>query len=265
MNQLYRQLVERKAYLLHLQEEIVQQSKNMPQGRLRVSNEKGIARYFHVKESGDTHGEYIPMKEVELVRKLAQKAYLHKLYRAVNEELCDIEKYMVRHDKGIAENVYSHLNSYRKELVMPLAVSNEEYIKKWQGEKYETNPYYPEEKVYSTKKDELVRSKSEVLLADMFYELGIPYRYEARLQFKNGKVRYPDFTLLNVGTREVIYHEHMGLLDDDEYRKAALCKLDEYSKNGIFLGKNLIITYEAEGFYLNIKTIKEQVLKILGV
>ena len=50
--------------------------------------------------------------------------------------------------------------------------------------------------VYETKKNELVRTKSEMMLADMYYELGIPYRYEAQLLLKNGKKKYPDFTLL---------------------------------------------------------------------
>ena len=94
------------------------------------------------------------------------------------------------------------------------------------------------------------------------YELGIPYRYEAELCLRNGKVKYPDFTLLNVQTREIVYHEHLGLMDDDQYRRANLIKLDEYRRNGIYLGKNLIITYEAEGCYLNIREIKKMCQQI---
>lgn len=69
----------------------------------------------------------------------------------------------------------------------PLVLTDGMYAEQWIRESYETNPYHPEEKVYPTKKDELVRSKSEVLLADMYYEMGIPYRYEAELRLKNGK------------------------------------------------------------------------------
>ena len=43
--------------------------------------------------------------------------------------------------------------------------------KEWEKENYNTNPYYPEQKVYPTKKDEMVRSKSEVMLADMYCEM----------------------------------------------------------------------------------------------
>ncbi|MBQ8281676.1 MAG: hypothetical protein IJZ25_04675 [Lachnospiraceae bacterium] len=258
MNQLYQQLLNRRNYLVQLREEITRQSEDLPKGRLRINNDRGIARYYYINKDGDTHGEYISKKDVDLACKLAQKDYLHKVYRTVNDELKDIEKYLLRHKEHAIEDVFTNLNSYRQNLVTPLAISDELYVQQWEQEPYETNPYCPDEKVYPTKKDELVRSKSEVLLADMFYEMGIPYRYEAQLVLKNGKVRYPDFTLLRISTRELIYHEHFGLLDNEEYRRACVVKLGEYRKNGIYPGKNLLITYEAEGLYLNIKEIREQ-------
>ena len=49
------------------------------------------------------------------------------------------------------------------------------------------------------------------------------------------------------------------------YRKTNLIKLDEYRRNGIYLGKNLIITYEAEGCYLNIREIRNMCQELLNV
>ena len=62
--------------------------------------------------------------------------------------------------------------------------------------------------------------------------------------------------------RKEIYHEHLGLLDNEEYRLANLQKLEEYRKNGIYPGKNLILTYEAEGCYLNIKEVKHMIQEL---
>lgn len=264
MNLLHQQLVKRREYLMQLQEDIVRQSMDLPQGRLRVNNDRGIARYYHICKEGDTHGEYITKKNMDLASKLAQRDYIQKLKRVIEDELKDIEKYLSRHSEHAMESVFTNLNDYRQNLVMPLVIPDELYVQQWEREPYVTNPYYPEERVYPTKKDELVRSKSEAMLADMFYEMGIPYRYEAQLRLRGGKIKYPDFTLLNCRTREVLYHEHLGLMDDDEYRRANLIKLDEYQKSGIYLGKNLIITYEAQGCYLNIKEIKKMVQEILG-
>ena len=122
----------------------------------------------------------------------------------------------------------------------------------------------PENIKYDTRRGEKVRSKSEAILADMLYDLGIPYHYEKPLIINNGIVRYPDYTLLKVKTREEIYMEHFGLLENEEYRRGCLNKLDEYRKNGIYPGKNLILTYETSDNPLDIKGIKEMFKEIFG-
>ena len=262
MNRLFCELVQRKEYLEKLLAELSQELINSPQGKLRVSNDRGNPRYYQIIESKDTHGRYITQKEMNLAYQLAQKDYMKKLHRKAVEELKDINEYLSKHKAEDLQKVFSDLNKYRKQLVSPLIMTEEMLVKQWEKEDYKSNPYCLEEKVYITKKGDYVRSKSEVLLADMYFELGIPYRYEAQICLKNGKKKYPDFTLLKVSTSEIIYHEHMGLLDNDEYRQANLVKLDEYRRSKIYPGKNLIITYEAEGCYLNIQEIQEMVKDI---
>ncbi len=263
MNHLFYELQKRKEYLEGLLVKMAHELEGAPPGNLRVSNEKGTPHYYCITIPKDTRGKYISKKEQELAHQLAQKDYMQRLHKKVTEELKDINRYLSKHSDNELENVFDNLNEYRKNLVKPLIISDEMFVEQWERESFETNPYYPEEKVYSTKKDELVRSKSEVLLADMYYELGVPYRYEAELQLGNGKKKYPDFTLLKTKTREIIYHEHLGLLDDEAYRQANLLKFDEYYKNGLYLGKNLILTYEAKGCYLNMKEMKKMVKAIL--
>lgn len=263
MNKLIVQLNKRKEYLQELLDEIEDKIHTFPEGTLRVSKINGIPRYYHITSMGDTKGKYILKKNKELAEQLAQKDYAKKVYQCAKTELEDIKKFLNKHDRKEFENIYLKLNQYRQELVNPMIVSDEEYAVQWEKEMFVSNPYHPEERVYLTKKEEMVRSKSEVMIADMYYELGIPYRYEAELCLQNGKIKYPDFTLLNVQTREIVYHEHLGLMDDEQYRKANLMKLDEYRRNGIYLGKNLIITYEAEGCYLNIREIRDMCRGIL--
>lgn len=263
MNQLFHELLKRKEYLENLMATIRKNNENLPEGKLRISNDGGNLHYYCITEPYDTHGKYIPKKNYILACELAQKDYQQRLYKEAEKEWKDINTFLRKHRETHLEDIYINLNSYRKEIVDPIVISDDMFIKQWEAQVYETNPYYQDEKVYLTKKEEKVRSKSEVLLADMYYEMGIPYRYEAELCLKNGKKKYPDFTILDVRTRSIIYHEHMGLLDSEEYRRANLCKLEEYRKNGIFLGKNLFITYEAEGVYLNIKEIKETVKSFL--
>ena len=49
--------------------------------------------------------------------------------------------------------------------------------------------------------DDLVRSKSEVIVADALHDLGLPYRYEAPLAFPGELPRHPDFTIHQPGSR----------------------------------------------------------------
>ena len=65
--------------------------------------------------------------------------------------------------------------------------------------------------------DDLVRSKSEVIVADALHELKLPYRYEAPLAFPGELPRHPDFTISRPG-KPPAYWEHLGRLDLAGYR-----------------------------------------------
>jgi hypothetical protein len=58
---------------------------------------------------------------------------------------------------------------------------------------------------------------------------------------------YPDFTVLNVRTRKEFYWEHLGMMDQPDYCKNALSKVEIYEKNGLMPGKELLLTHETKG------------------
>ena len=231
MNLLFQEMTKRKEYLEKLELEINKTLAKAPAGKLRVSKCKGVPAYYQITNPKDTSGKYLPKREPKVIYELAQKDYLQKLLKKVKEELMDIEMYLSKHGEQQLEEIYESLNEYRKKLVTPLVITDELYEEQWKKESYETNPY----------------------------------RYEAQLVLKSGKKKYPDFTLLNPKTREVIYHEHLGLMSNEEYRQSNMEKLDEYRRNGIYLGKNLIVTYEGEGSYLNIREIRQMMKGIILV
>ena len=91
--------------------------------------------------------------------------------------------------------------------------------------------------------------------------MGIPYHYEFPLKLKlpheKSATFFPDFTCLNLRTREEILWEHFGMMDDSDYVRKAMDKLDIYERNGIFPGKRLIISRETTEKPLNVKTIQK--------
>ena len=78
----------------------------------------------------------------------------------------------------------------------------------------------------------------------MLDQYGVPYKYECPITLKNGKTVYPDFTVLNVRKRKILYWEHRGMMDDRDYARQAVFKAKHLRKNGIVLNDNLIITEE---------------------
>lgn len=66
-----------------------------------------------------------------------------------------------------------------------------------------------------TRRGEWVRSKSEVIIANLLYENGIDYEYEAPLYYDGHKCLLPDFTL-TIGGKQ-LYLEHVGMLDKLDY------------------------------------------------
>lgn len=117
-------------------------------------------------------------------------------------------------------------------------------IKEWEKKLDNQNSAYLEYKIFDTKKGDYVRSKSEAIIADTLFDYGIKYKYEPRI-IVDGKVRYPDFEVLHPVTYELNWWEHLGRLDDPVYVWNNLEKITTvYGRNGIVLGKNLILTYE---------------------
>ncbi|MFV8749880.1 AAA family ATPase [Nannocystaceae bacterium ST9] len=86
--------------------------------------------------------------------------------------------------------------------------------------------------IHRTAKGVLVRSKSEVIVADTLTRLGISYEYERRLDAK-GKpkdFRLPDFTVAFEG--DIFYWEHLGMLSVPSYRESWERKRAWYEANG---------------------------------
>ncbi len=236
---------------------------SFPEGSLRISPGNGRIRYFQIMEDKNVRENYLKKDQLELVKSLAQKDYNRRFLKKAQYELEKIEKTIRLLEGNNADSVYDDLNEYRKMMVKPYIQSDIFYAKQWQAEQFKPNPYMENMKIYDTRRGEKVRSKSEAILADMMYGLEIPYHYEKPIYFENGKVRYPDFTLLKIRSRKEVYMEHFGLLDDEEYLNKSLIKLDEYRKHGIYVGKNLIFTYETENSPLDIKGIEKMLKEII--
>jgi len=86
--------------------------------------------------------------------------------------------------------------------------------------------------VHRTANGEMVRSKSEVIVADALKRIGIEYQYEELLRMADGSIRSPDFTI-RAQARPTIYWEHLGMLSNAGYRADWDAKRAWYARHDI--------------------------------
>lgn len=234
--------------------------KKAPEGSLVLSKSNGVTQYYHKTESGQKKGKYISSKNRRLISELAQKDYDLCFMKGIKEQKKQICKAIELVPDIEIQDVYSELSDARKELVKPYILTDEQYVEQWMNVSYIGKDFSDDAPVIMTERGERVRSKSEKILADKLFSMGIPYRYEYPVKLKGYGTVYPDFTLLNIRERKEIYLEHFGMMDNPEYSEKAIQKLEDYARNGIYMGKNLLVTFETLHKPLDMKIV-ERMLK----
>lgn len=223
------------------------------EGEMVIAVEHGHVRYY--QSIPGSRRRYLSKADHKTLESLAQKQYEQQLLEAAIKErslLCEcLEKLSELESIGI-NLVWNSLDESIRRYVDPDVSTDDGYAKKWKERKVHHLPRSEKHRI-ETLGGDFVRSKSEALIADRLFAAGIPYRYEQLLQFEHGfeTIRYyPDFTILNKRTHEIFYWEHLGLLGNSDYCRDNLKKLDDYMSFGIIPGKNLILTYECDGWSL---------------
>ena len=74
----------------------------------------------------------------------------------------------------------------------------------------------------------MVRSKSEVIIANLLHEKDVRFTYESPLLAKDGSMHLPDFTIVSSG--KTTFWEHLGVLDNPDYAARWQRKLLWYQK-----------------------------------
>lgn len=93
----------------------------------------------------------------------------------------------------------------------------------------------PEALKFYTKMGIIVRSKSEVIIATALYDNNIKFEYEKAIKISD-VIYYPDFTV-EKKNGDIILWEHLGLIDNPDYRNKAYRKILKYNENGYYQEK----------------------------
>ena len=232
-----------------------------PEGRLRISCDKNKPRYYQYMSADNE--TYIPKAEMELARLLAQKNYNESVVKKAETRLKQIKKITKNYSDDEIEKIYTSMHKERQLLVKSIEPTWNQLLIKWYEEEYQGKEFKEGTPLILTEKGERVRSKSEKILADYFYRNNIPYKYEKPLYLKGYGIVYPDFTLLSKKTYQEIYWEHEGMMDKQDYARAAVRKIELYQLNDIYPGEQLIMTFETEQSLLNSRLMERLTEKYL--
>ena len=242
--------------------------RNAPEGILVIGN-KGTSAEWYLKK-GRTR-TYLSKTQRPLAHALAQAAYARdflKKAEEVREELKQLKALKAErsasHMYHALAEPYEKLSEPRKQLVEAYVLPDEEFARAWEQETYEGKSFASDTPEIFTEKGERVRSKSEKMIADKLFRMGIHYRYESQLVLKGIGRFYPDFTLLDLMERVPVFQEHFGLMDDPDYRKSTFWKIDQYEKRGYPLGVRFLCSFESADYPLNLAAVENMLRARFG-
>ncbi len=255
-------LAAEKKHLEKLVREAEKRLAKAPDGSVRVTRCRNYLQFYRLQRQGDRRGVYMPAAEKDTAIALIQKRYDKKLLRHIKPQIDALERFLRVYDPNQLEEVYDQMSPAVRDLLAFAELPNEVIVKRWMEEEYKQKGFAPDTPEHYTLKNERVRSKSEVMLADALYHAGIPYRYECPL-YLQGATIHPDFTILRPRDLKEIYLEHFGLLDEASYRNDAMTRVRLYEQNSIFPGDRLIVTAETYRQPLNLALINGVISRYL--
>ncbi len=245
LHNLQKELVERKELLTSIINTKSISLKSAPQGNLRILKRKNHYQYYLRKDPKDTNGVYIPKKDIKIAASVLQRDYDKKIIEIASRELSKIEEYLALLSNNSIEIIIDNFSESRKRLIEPVFMSDEEYIREWISKPYEHMNFDEDSDEFYSTSGTRVRSKSEVIIANMLEQYNIPYKYEYPIILNGNHLARPDFTCLNIKTRQLLIWEHLGMMDNPDYADRNIRKLSLYEKSGYIVGKNMIVTFES--------------------
>jgi hypothetical protein len=236
--------------------------KNAPKGLIRLQSSKGYPRFYYYKDKSDTRGKYLSADNIGLISSIYQRDYYCKLLL----KLQTLQKKLHRNIEfdlyPELDEVYYSFSSVKQELITPIIPDINTFIEQWYQEHPGGKNPIPNSSKLTTNRGEIVRSKSEKIIADRLHALRIPYVYESTI-FLGDEMKSPDYLVLNKRTRQTFVWEHLGLCDVPEYAQKNMLKIYQYELNDYLVGESLILSFESNDYPLDSKDIDRKIQSFL--
>ena len=249
--------------------------KKLPEGTLWTENRYGRTIHYLVTGDKKKPQRRVITRNTELVKGLMRRRYLETEIVILDGNEKVFRDMLKCYNKGYVadtfENVIERMRAKGKNqdytdyfsaafFQLDPPIDKRRYsreIVEWAQAPYKKSDYLPENLRHRTSHGLLLRSKSEVTIAEKLYEYGIPFRYEEVIE-RNGIVIIPDFTIKTPDGRTIIW-EHAGRMNNPEYANRHKKKMKIYEELGFYPWKNMIITYDDEFGSIDMRIIKSEI------
>lgn len=204
-----------------------------------------VKRYRYAKEAAAIFDS-----NIKLLEKLIE-GYIDTDYESINSRLPKTYQTELR-----TELKFNTGNRFRDN--MPVEALK--WIEKLEKEKAKYPPYKPEQLKHPAMDGTMMRSKSEVIIANIMLLAGIPFVYEVPIIIED-KMVLPDFRILSlVDLKSEIIIEHQGMMFVDEYVDKYIHSLKLYLRQTEWVpNENLFFTFDDAKETLNTR----QVMSVL--
>ncbi len=248
----------------------------LPDGNLICWHDKN-GRPHYYQAYCDLDGTYRRKgigKKPAVLQAMARKGYLEAAQDILEGNLaaitraqadyvpCDTEHINARLGKAFAGLPTDQLENTRVALVL-LGIDedmNRRLVQheQWAREPYERSQKYPESLTLRASNGTMMRSKSELLIAERLARFQVPYRYEQVITV-GGCEMAPDFTFQDRNGDE-FYLEFCGMMDDPGYVEGFKSRRQIYESAGMCEWNRMIYLF-ATGNEIDLEEIDEVIQK----
>ena len=212
-----------------------------PEGYLQSRPRKdSVAFYQGGSHLGRTRAKNIT-GDRPLIKALFQKRLYQEIQRKAEKNLEALEALKTAYTPDHILDILPTLSKGYKDAAFLYDGRNDE-----ESGFQKTQPNFdPQKHIHETTCGLLVRSKSEVIIANALTGYGIPFQYEKPFPYADERGYYfePYFTF-ELPSCETVIWEHLGLLNNLDYCQHNAYKLNTYQKHGFLIGRNLLITQD---------------------
>ena len=225
-----------------LQEKCKRIVKHSPKGELFIRQRKSGNSYLRQFNTAEGRRQESINDQKDLIGRLTDKAIAQKVLPVCTKKVKVLERLLEKIDDRDLDEIIADMPEKYQGV---LRARHNRKLEAWKSAKFIQCPKNPEKHIHETICGEMVRSKSEVIIANALTAAGIPFHYEELFPRygEDGRKIYPDFTIMLPNGTKIIW-EHFGLLTDIDYCVKNAYKLHTYQHGGYTIGKNLILTQD---------------------